>query len=115
MEEDKLKEILNKRVRDLQRDINFIYALGETPRVEEEEKRIIEEVLNLIDRLQKKNEELKENYKVLENEYITNSIPKSIIQDKIEEILNNSKYRCVDCKWNYIEVVQLLENMLEGE
>lgn len=36
--------------------------------------------------LQKENEELKENYKVLENAYITDSIPKSVIQDKIEEL-----------------------------
>lgn len=50
------------------------------------------------------NEELKER-----NEYY---IPKSVIQDKIEEIINNSTFGCVGCEWNDIEVVQLLENML---
>jgi hypothetical protein len=54
--------------------------------------------------LKKENEELKER-----NEYY---IPKSVIQDKIEEIINNSTFGCVGCEWNDIEVVQLLENML---
>ena len=52
--------------------------------------------------LKKENEELKER----------NYIPKSVIQDKIEEIINNSTFGCVGCEWNDIEVVQLLENML---
>ena len=43
------------------------------------------------------------------NEYY---ISKSVIQDKIEEIINNSTFECVGCEWNDIEVVQLLENML---
>lgn len=45
-------------------------------------------ILNELDRLQKENEELKENYKVLENAYMIDSIPKSVIQDKIEELGN---------------------------
>lgn len=57
-----------------------------------------------IEKLQKENEELKER-----NEYY---ISKSVIQDKIEEIINNSTFGCVGCEWNDIEVVQLLENML---
>lgn len=61
-------------------------------------------LLNLIEKQQKENEELKER-----NEYY---IPKSVIQDKIEEIINNSTFGCVGCEWNDIEVVQLLENML---
>ena len=52
--------------------------------------------------LKKENEELKER----------NYIPKSVIQDKIEEIINNSTFGCVGFEWNDIEVVQLLENML---
>lgn len=41
-----------------------------------------------IEELQKENEELNENYKVLENAYITDSIPKSVIQDNIYELGN---------------------------
>lgn len=69
-----------------------------------EECKNLEIILNLIDKLQKENEELKER-----NEYY---IPKSVIQDKIEEIINNSTFGCVGCEWNDIEVVQLLEYML---
>lgn len=45
-------------------------------------------------KLKKENEELKENYKVLENAYMIDSIPKSVIQDKIE------KFRC-KLTWGY--------------
>lgn len=70
----------------------------------ETQKQQFDLVMNYIDRLQKENEELKER-----NEYY---IPKSVIQDKIEEIINNSTFGCVGCEWNDIEVVQLLEYML---
>lgn len=63
-----------------------------------------DEILSDYKRVSKENEELKER-----NEYY---IPKSVIQDKIEEIINNSTFGCVGCEWNDIEVVQLLENML---
>lgn len=95
----------------------------------------IKNILKELDRLQKENEELKE--KIMENdlkvigieeytkasmgeiieEYYTaneDCIPKSVIQDKIEEIINNSTFGCVGCEWNDIEVVQLLENILRG-
>ena len=64
----------------------------------------IEHILRDYKRVLKENEELKER-----NEYY---ISKSVIQDKIEEIINNSTFGCVGCEWNDIEVVQLLENML---
>lgn len=100
----------------------------------ETQKQQFDLVMNYIDRLQKENEELKNMqceflgtgckremkelqknyiyYKNLANEYQGSCIPKSVIQDKIEEIINNSTFGCVGCEWNDIEVVQLLENML---
>lgn len=66
--------------------------------------KILEHILSDYKRVLKENEELKER-----NEYY---ISKSVIQDKIEEIINNSTFGCVGCEWNDIEVVQLLENML---
>ena len=66
--------------------------------------RMLEHILSDYKRVLKENEELKER-----NEYY---IPKSVIQDKIEEIINNSTFGCVGCEWNDIEVVQLLEYML---
>ena len=72
--------------------------------LKEKEKQAIEHILRDYKRVLKENEELKER-----NEYY---ISKSVIQDKIEEIINNSTFGCVGCEWNDIEVVQLLENML---
>ena len=57
----------------------------------------IEIVLNLIEKLQKENEELKaDNYEL--NNRITDlleNIPVQKVKDKIEEILNNKEYRIV--------------------
>lgn len=64
-------------------------------------------LLNLIEKLQKENEELKEIYrseKKMKNEYIKlyqdlllkeNIIPIQKVKDKIEEILNNGEYRII--------------------
>lgn len=74
-------------------------------------KRVLKENEELNIRLQ---EEINEKCK-LKTELYLNSIPKTVIQDKIEEIINNPTYGYVGCEWNDIEVVQLLENILEGE
>lgn len=87
-----------------------------------EECKNLEIILNLIEKLQKQieelnirlQEEINEKCK-LKTELYLNSIPKTVIQDKIEEIINNPTYGYVGCEWNDIEVVQLLENILEGE
>ncbi|MCI7206461.1 MAG: hypothetical protein MSA15_10800 [Clostridium sp.] len=59
--------------------------------------KIVKIVLNLIEKLQKENEELKaDNYEL--NNRITDlleNIPVQKVKDKIEEILNNKEYRIV--------------------
>lgn len=81
----------------------------------------IENILNELDRLKKENEELKENYKVLENAYITDSIPKSVIQYKIEELNDVSNAEeledIMDGKnYTITELVQyVLQELLESE
>lgn len=67
----------------------------------------LEIALNLIEKLQKENEELKEIYrseKKMKNEYIKlyqdlllkeNVIPVQKVKDKISEILNNGEYRII--------------------
>ncbi len=62
---------------------------------------IFEILLNLIEKLQKENEELKNDYEnlnnsvVVKNHCIKNSIPVQKVKDKIEEILNNGEYRII--------------------
>ena len=43
-------------------------------------------ITNLIEKLQKENEELKENNKIVSDLYCDECIPKQIIKDKIEEL-----------------------------
>lgn len=52
-------------------------------------------VLNLIEKLQKENKELKESNEILNDAYWNECITKQTIKDKIEEILNNNEYRIV--------------------
>jgi len=86
----------------------------------------------IIDKLQKENEELKKDYEnlnnsvVVKNHCIKNSIPVQKVKDKIEEILNNGEYRiifegdaefpdeatCIDAQ-KYIKLEKLQE-LLEG-
>ena len=62
---------------------------------------IFEILLNQIEKLQKENEELKNDYEnlnnsvVVKNHCIKNSIPVQKVKDKIEEILNNGEYRII--------------------
>lgn len=111
MEEDKL----NKAIDLLKSEIEIYdkyYCLATS--------QALKIVLKELDRLQKENEELKiDNNNQWEERCrlsfeLDDSIAKSVIQDKIEEIINNSTFGCVGCEWNDIEVVQLLENILRG-
>lgn len=65
-------------------------------------------------KLKKENEELKENYKVLENAYMIDSIPKSVIQDKIED-LGNMTLITVRQREEVSYAMGVLKELLEGE
>lgn len=128
---------MEEDVRDLKELLDVFYKEKDTTWITIHTPQIknIENILNELDRLQKENEKLKEEImendlkvigaeeytkasmgEIIENYYTANEdcIPKSVIQDKIEEIINNSTFGCVGCEWNDIEVVQLLENILRG-
>lgn len=53
----------------------------------------IEHLIKAYKEKEEENEELTENYNVLENEYITNSIPNFIVKEKIEEIDKEIEYQ----------------------
>lgn len=53
----------------------------------------IEHLIKAHKEKEEENEELTENYNVLENEYITNSIPNFIVKEKIEEIDKEIEYQ----------------------
>lgn len=72
----------------------------------------IENILNELDRLQKENEELKENYKVLENAYMIDSIPKSVIQDKIEELIEELNKEECDMRYDKYDIQEILKELL---
>lgn len=89
---------------------------------------IFEILLNLIEKLQKENEELKADNYELNNRIndLLDNIPVQKVKDKIEEILNNGEYRiifegdaefpdeatCIDAQ-KYIKLEKLQE-LLEG-
>lgn len=80
----------------------------------------------IIDKLQKENEELKNDYEnlnnsvVVKNHCIKNSIPVQTVKDKIEELQNgplkineNNKYYYETEAYNKI-IIQVLQELLEG-
>jgi len=116
-EEKKAVEFVKKRTKELKK-----YAKRENELVYDDI------ILNLINKLQKENEELKaDNYEL--NNRITDlleNIPVQKVKDKIEKILNNGEYRiifegdaefpdeatCIDAQ-KYIKLEKLQE-LLEG-
>lgn len=123
MEEDKLKEskkILTNYMLELNRDIQSAEEWANTG-ADEEMYFAIQTVLNELERLQKKNEELNirlqeeinEKCK-LKTELYLNSIPKSVIEDKIDvlekiqkEFKNNEELR--------IKIITYKELLNKGE
>lgn len=103
MEEDKL----NKAIDLLKSEIEIYdqyYCLATS--------QALKTVLNELDRLQKENEELKENYKVLENAYMIDSIPKSVIQDKIEELIEELNKEECDMRYDKYDIQEILKELL---
>lgn len=83
-------EDINKDIKELEESIKeayrcYDYDLDYNP-LSKGIAEIIEHLIKAYKELEEENEKLNENYNVLENEYITNSIPKSVIEEKIEEI-----------------------------
>ena len=109
-EEKKALKVINARTRRLLDELEIEKEdMSDEPKIAYlmQEIRANKTILNLIEKLQKENEELKEIYrseKNMKNEYIKlyqdlllkeNVIPTQKVKDKIEEILNNKEYRIV--------------------
>lgn len=82
-EEKKVIEEINKRLKNTPSGFNENYIND------------MKYLLNLIEKLQKENKELKESNEILNDAYWNECITKQTIKDKIEEILNNNEYRIV--------------------
>lgn len=109
-EEKKALKVINARTKRLLDEFKIEKEdMSDEPKIAYlmQEIRANKTILNLIEKLQKDNEELKEIYrseKKMKNEYVKlyqdlllkeNVIPIQKIKDKIEKILNNKEYRIV--------------------
>lgn len=121
-EEKKALKVINARTRRLLDELEIEKEdMLDEPKIAYlmQEIRANKTVLNLIEKLQKENEKLKNDYEnlsnsvVVKNHYIKNSIPIQKVKDLIEELKENGY-------WNYLEerdletTIEILKKLLES-
>lgn len=123
-EEKKALKVINARTRRLLDELEIEKEdMSDEPKIAYlmQEIRANKTILNLIEKLQKENEELKNDYEnlsnsvVVKNHYIKNSIPVQKVKDKVEElndVYNAEKIEDIMNRKNYT-ITELIQYVLQ--